>query len=232
MGGFAEDVSLANVDYSRGVANVADTPNTTLRERKAQRTRAELIDAAVKLCLSVGYENATIELISAAADVSPRTFSRYFSTKDAVFLALLDAVSDDVVAEVSEQSEHLGPLEAMRAAHVAVLTRIADRPYRQPSADQVTLMLRVINSSDVLRKKAIEYRNPRVMKILADRAGVPLDDRRLELARTLFSVTVVTACANLVADTEPALLGPRVMAQRLEEAFAQLAEMAADLKRS
>jgi AcrR family transcriptional regulator len=128
MGGFAEDVSLANVDSSRGVANVADPPNTTLRERKAQRTRAELIDAAVKLCLSVGYENATIELIAAAADVSPRTFSRYFSTKDAVFLALLDAVSDDVVAEVSEQSEHLGPLEAMRAAHVAVF-----KPRRRPA---------------------------------------------------------------------------------------------------
>jgi AcrR family transcriptional regulator len=231
LAGFVEDVSLANVDYSRDVANVADTPYTTLRERKAQRTRAELIDAAVKLCLSVGYENATIELISTAADVSPRTFNRYFSTKDAVFLAVLDAVSDDVVAEVSRQSEHLGPLETMRAAHVAVFNRIADRPYGQPSADQVTLMLRVINSSDALRKKAIEYRNPRVMKILADRAGVPLDDRRLELARTLFNVTVVTACANLVAETEPALLGPRVMAECLEEAFAQLTEMAADLKR-
>jgi AcrR family transcriptional regulator len=213
------------------VANVADTPYTTLRERKAQRTRAELIDAAVKLCLSVGYENTTIELISTAADVSPRTFNRYFSTKDAVFLAVLDAVSDDVVAEVSRQSEHLGPLETMRAAHVAVFNRIADRPYGQPSADQVTLMLRVINSSDALRKKAIEYRNPRVMQILADRAGVPLDDRRLDLARTLFNVTVVTACANLVAETEPALLGPRVMVQCLEEAFAQLTEMAADLKR-
>jgi AcrR family transcriptional regulator len=203
-----------------------------LRERKAQRTRAELVNAAVNLCLSVGYENATVELISTAANVSPRTFSRYFATKDAVFLAVLDALSDAVVAEVGDQPESVGPLEVMRAAHVAVFQRIAERPYGHPSADQVTLILRVINSSDTLRKKAIEFRDPRVTKILADREGVPVDDRRLELARTVFNVTIVTACANLVADTEPALLGPLAVMERLEEAFHQVAEMAADLQRS
>lgn len=214
------------------MANVADTPYAGLRERKAQRTRGELIDAAVELCLSVGYENATVELISAAAEVSPRTFSRYFATKDAVFLAVLDALSDVVVAAVTEQSGQLGPLEAMRSAHVTVLRRIAERPYGRPSAEQVALMLRVVNSSDALREKALGYRNHRMMKLLAERAGVDEDDRRLELANTLFGATVVTACANLVADTEPHLLGPGLMADRIEEAFAQLAEMAADLNPS
>lgn len=208
---------------------VPNTPYTGLRERKAQRTRTDLIDAAARLCLTVGYENATVELISSTADVSPRTFSRYFGSKDAVFLAVLDALADDVVAEVSEQSDEMGPLEALCEAHVAVLRRIADKPYGRPSADQVALMLRVINSSDTLRKKAVDYRNPRVMAMLADRAGVALDDRRLELARNLFTVTVVSACAHLVADTDPALLGPRGMADSLEEAFAQLADIAADL---
>jgi AcrR family transcriptional regulator len=214
------------------VAKFAKTPYSGLRERKAQRTRAELINAAVDLCLRVGYENATVELISSTANVSPRTFSRYFATKDAVFLAVLDAVADAVVAEVRAQSAQVGPLEALRAAHLAVFERIAERPYGQPSADQVALMLRVINSSDTLRKKAIDYRNHRVMEILAERAGMAVADRRLELARTLFNVTVITACAGLVEDTEPALLGPGVMLERLEQAFGQLAEMAADLPTS
>ena len=211
------------------MVNGAEMPKSSLRARKAQRTRAELIDAAVTLCLSVGYDNATVEMIAATAEVSPRTFSRYFATKDAVFLAVLDVVADAVVAEVSRQSARLGPIEALRAAHVAVFTRIAEVPYGRPSADQLAVMLRVINSSDALRKKAIDYRNERAVTILADRAGVAEDDRQLQLAMTLFNVTAVTAFANLVADTEDALLGPRLMVERMQEAFGQLAEMAADL---
>jgi AcrR family transcriptional regulator len=203
-----------------------------MRERKVQRTRADLIDAAVHLCLSVGYENTTVESIAAAADVSSRTFCRYFATKDEVFMAVLDAVSDDIAAEVSVQSDELGPLEALRAAHAAVFRRIADRPYGQPSADQIALMLRVVNSSHVLRKRAIEYRNDRVMKILADRAGVSTDDRKLRLAVSLFNVTLVTACAGLVDETEPGLLGPGAVLERMDAAFADVAEFAADLRRA
>ena len=225
------DVSPVSGGYSRGVGDGADVPSMGLRERKVKRTRADLIDNAVHLCLSVGYDNTTVESIAAAADVSSRTFSRYFATKDEVFMAVLDAVSDDIIAEVSVQSDELGPLEALRAAHMAVLRRIADRPYGQPSADQIALMLRVVNSSDVLRKRAIEYRNDRVMKILAERAGVSTDDRKLRLAVSLFNVTVVTACAGLVDETEPGLLGPGAMLERMEVAFADLAEFAADLSR-
>jgi AcrR family transcriptional regulator len=208
----------------------AVVPSASLRARKALRTRTDLVDAAVRLCVTTGYENTTVELISAAVDVSPRTFSRYFATKDDVFLAVLDAIGDDVAAAVTAQPDHLGPLETLRAAHVAVLTRIAARPYGRPSAEQVTLMLRVVNSSDALRKKAVEYRNQRVMTALSDRAGVPVDHPRLELAATLFNVTVVTACANLVVDVDAALLGPRVMAQCIDTAFAQLSELAAELQ--
>jgi AcrR family transcriptional regulator len=222
------DISQTKVRYPDSVTNGAGA-GSGLRARKTERTRLELIDAAVKLCLSEGYENTTVEQIAAAADVSPRTFSRYFTTKDAVFLAVLDGVADDIAAQVSVQPDDLGPLEALRAAHVAAFTQIANRPYGNPSADQVAMILRVINSSDTLQKKAIEYRNQRAIAILAERAGVPVDDRNLQFATTLFNVTLVTACAHLVADTEVSLLGPRMMVERIEQAFGQLAELAADL---
>lgn len=74
------------------VGDVGAGSELGLRERKKQRTRATLINAAVQLCLEQGYEKTTVDQIAAAADVSSRTFSRYFATKDAVYLALLDAL--------------------------------------------------------------------------------------------------------------------------------------------
>ncbi|MFG2090442.1 MULTISPECIES: TetR family transcriptional regulator [unclassified Spirillospora] len=69
-----------------------------LRERKKQRTRSALVDAALDLFLSQGYEATTIDEIVAAVDVSQRTFFRYFATKEDVVTSFL-AEHDDVLRE-------------------------------------------------------------------------------------------------------------------------------------
>src|SRR5262249_42756672 len=74
-----------------------------VRERKKQRTRSMLIDAAVQLCEKQGFDKTTVDQIAAVADVSPRTFSRYFATKDAVILALIDDMVDAIAAQLERQ---------------------------------------------------------------------------------------------------------------------------------
>src|SRR5215468_9879442 len=52
-----------------------------LRERKRRETRAALSLAAIRLSMQRGWDNVTVDDIAAAANVSPRTFRNYFSTK-------------------------------------------------------------------------------------------------------------------------------------------------------
>src|SRR4029453_6501933 len=77
---------------------VVDAANG-LRERKKARTREAIIDAALDLFERNGYDDTTIEEIAAAAEVSPRTFFRYFDSK----LEL-------IMARTGSKNPHLAPV--------------------------------------------------------------------------------------------------------------------------
>jgi AcrR family transcriptional regulator len=61
-----------------------------LRDRKKQRTREQIIEAAMGLFAERGYHATTIADIATAADVAPRTFFSYFPSKEAVVFHNVD----------------------------------------------------------------------------------------------------------------------------------------------
>lgn len=193
-----------------------------LRERKKLRTRATLIDAAVDLCDRQGFDRTTVDQIAAIADVSPRTFSRYFATKDAIALALIDEVLDRTAVELAGQPHDLNPFEALLRANLAMAHSAKVAPAGELSADRVMCIVRIILSSPALRQSALEYRANAVDTELAKRMGATVGDRRPRLVSAVWGSVLMTALTDLAADVrDGAQLTIDDVAECLEATFAE-----------
>ncbi len=65
-----------------------------LREKKAARTREQIIDAALDLFVAQGYEQTTIEQIAERAEVGTSTLYRYFASKDLILIDRISTMAD------------------------------------------------------------------------------------------------------------------------------------------
>jgi len=213
------------------VAEVRGEPALGLRERKKQRTRATLIDAAVELCERQGYERTTVDQIAAIADVSPRTFSRYFATKDAIALALIDEAIGQAAVELSRQPMDIGHFEALRRSYVAMYSGTKNAPPGALSAERMMCTVRIIMSSGALRHAVIDYRHHPVNVALAKRMGVDLDDLKLKLMASLWASVIMTALGDLSEEeTDWQQVGVDDIVSRLEGAFAEFIELVDDVR--
>ncbi len=90
------------------------------RERKKAETRARIIHEAAALFRQRGYQGTSIEDITEAADVAPRTFYSYFDAKVDVALVQFDQWVDSLSAVMEDRPEGETP-EEMFAGALAVL---------------------------------------------------------------------------------------------------------------
>ena len=96
-----------------------------LRERKKLATRRALQRAALRLVAERGLDHVTVDDIAAAADVAPRTFFNYFSSKEDAPLGRDPDKRARVAAALLERPTDESPLMALHAVLVAEADEMA-----------------------------------------------------------------------------------------------------------
>jgi AcrR family transcriptional regulator len=85
-----------------------------LRERKKQRTREQIVEAAMRLFAERGYHATTVADIATAAGVAPRTFFTYFPSKEAVVFHNLDRDLDSLASALRDRLPGETAFDALR----------------------------------------------------------------------------------------------------------------------
>jgi AcrR family transcriptional regulator len=85
-----------------------------LRERKKQRTRDAIVEAAFELFAERGFEGTTIAEIAEAAEVAPRTFFSYFPSKEAVVFHNVDRDLDGLASALRDRLPGETAFDALR----------------------------------------------------------------------------------------------------------------------
>lgn len=146
---------------------------SALRERKKLATRAALHEAALRLVADRGLDRVSVDDIAAAADVSPRTFFNYFSSKDDAVLGLDPERAGRQAEALRSRPAEESPLEALRAVAREQAAEMAQESALWP------LRLQVIDAHPMLAGRLVAgfSESERVLaEAIAERTGVRVAD--------------------------------------------------------
>jgi TetR/AcrR family transcriptional regulator len=91
------------------------TNPTELRRRDPERTRRQIMDAALAEFADHGFHGARVDRITGAVGCNARLLYHYFGSKEKLYVAALEHIFTDIRAqERSLALEQLDPVEAMR----------------------------------------------------------------------------------------------------------------------
>jgi AcrR family transcriptional regulator len=146
-------------------------PLRSLRERRRLRIRRTIQAQALRLFAAKGFQATTIEEIAAAAEMAPRTFFRYFPTKEEV--VFWSEYPPMLAGFVAARPDDEPALEALHHGIVEGLAAIWDQDEeRERMLERLRLAFRTPALHPRLRQQQAGWATA-VAEILADR----LDER-------------------------------------------------------
>lgn len=203
-----------------------------IRERKRIATRTAIQRAVLTLALDRGFDGVTVEEISHAAGVSPRTFFNYFPTKEAAVLGDVPQMPEE---EAIERFVEAGPEQPIMDGMRDLLVSTVDQEPNPDGADIEALRHRLLREHPYLftlrmaSMKQLELELVSVVERRLTRDDSVLADDAERLHSRARLVTYVAFAGIRHAWSCWAETGGRgALADRLVDSFGELRELARD----
>jgi AcrR family transcriptional regulator len=184
-----------------------------LRQRTRDAVRQQIADAALIMFDEQGFEETTVDQIAAAVGISPRSFFRYFASKEDVVLGDPMTYGEPVRQRLAQALESMPIWEALRSGFEAVVETVESDP------DRALRALRVMVSTPSLRARNTE-KHLAWMTVLVPLVAGSLTGRETERQ---YHARAITLCALTCLDVSTAELVHRDGADSsrvlLDEAF-------------
>ncbi|MER6563638.1 TetR family transcriptional regulator [Streptomyces sp. NPDC001027] len=154
---------------------ISSTPSAgsaSLTERRKAATRTEIARAAAGLFVSRGLKATRAEDIAQAAGIAPRTFYRYFATKEEAVAPLYSAGAERWAEALREAPAELPVPQALE--HAVRNTLVTGRGVSAASWEWVRTLIRLAGASPALGKVWAEVchtSETTIAEVLAERAA-------------------------------------------------------------
>ncbi|HEY3682097.1 MAG TPA: TetR family transcriptional regulator [Streptosporangiaceae bacterium] len=171
-----------------------------LRERKKERTRAAISDAAIALFVEEGFDDVSITRVAEAAEVSRRTLFAYFPTKEDLVVHRFADHETESARVVRGRPEGRAPLAALRAHFLDGLRR-RDPITGLNDVPEIIALLRLVRTTRGLAARMLRFKQngeQALSAALRDTAGVTDPTAGLAAAQ-IIAVQWTLAIDNQVA---------------------------------
>jgi TetR/AcrR family transcriptional regulator, regulator of mycofactocin system len=150
-----------------------DAATPSRRERKAATTRRAIVTSARRLFEEHGYAETTVDQIAEDADVAPRTFFRYFPTKEALLFAEFDEERQAMLEALDGRPRDEDPLRSIAVVLEDFARVIIER------SDDLAWGYRMCDEQDAqeMYERSMLKRDShvRIAGFIADRLGTDVD---------------------------------------------------------
>ncbi|MFF4311381.1 TetR/AcrR family transcriptional regulator [Streptomyces sp. 900105755] len=179
-----------------------DPAHLSLTERRKAETRMEIARAAAGLFVRRGLRATRAEDIAQAAGIAPRTFYRYFATKEEAVAPLYAAGARRWAEAVRSAPASLSVPEALE--HAVRHTLTPGDGVSAASWEWVRTLIHLADASPALRKvwaEVCQSSDQLLTSILAERTGASGEAAAAPPARLRFAAAVAGAAVRVAVES-------------------------------